>query len=244
MPAPKKIPKKALSLESAPTAPGGRLSYHRAFRLIEDTLLRLATSAENLVYVSEGANTMDISRSIFSIAAPRQRLDAGTYATMGVGLGYAIAAEIAYGGASRSSGSNKRVVAIEGDSALGFSLAEIETMARYRLPTIIFVMNNGGVYHGISDDTHAYGEVWERDQRRRQGRLPSTALGFETDYHVVAQGLGGRGFRVENEAQLVEAVEHAWSYTDGPTLVNVVIRSGAGGKLSFGWLEKKGEAKL
>lgn len=50
----------------------------------------------SVVYVSEGANTMDIPRSIFPVSHPRLRLDAGTYATMGVGLGYAIAAYVAY----------------------------------------------------------------------------------------------------------------------------------------------------
>jgi 2-hydroxyacyl-CoA lyase 1 len=233
--------KKARKLEGEITRPGQRLGYQRVFRLIEDTLLRhAATGPEELVYVSEGANTMDISRSIFSIAAPRQRLDAGTYATMGVGLGYAVAAELAYNYPVQT----KRVVAIEGDSALGFSLAEIETMARYRLNTIVVVMNNGGVYHGIADDTREFGEKWESDERRRQGTLPSTALGFETAYHTVAQGLGARGYRVETEDELVKAVTEAWRYTDGPTLINVIIRSGAGGALSFGWLEKKEEAKL
>jgi 2-hydroxyacyl-CoA lyase 1 len=232
--------KKARKLEGEITRPGQRLGYHRTFRLIEDTLLRHAAGPEELVYVSEGANTMDISRSIFSIAAPRQRLDAGTYATMGVGLGYAVAAELAYNHPVRT----KRVITIEGDSALGFSLAEIETMARYRLPTIIVVMNNGGVYHGIADDTNEFKDKWEKDERRRQGKLPSTALGFETAYHTVAQGLGARGFRVQTEEELVKAVAEAWRYTEGPTLINVIIRSGAGGTLSFGWLEKKEEAKL
>lgn len=233
--------KKAQTKEDAVTATGERLAYHRTFRIIEDTLHRLAASLDDLVYVSEGANTMDISRSIFSIAAPRQRLDAGTYATMGVGLGYAIAAEIAYN--HSTTGRTKRVIAIEGDSALGFSLAEIETMARYRLPVIIFVMNNGGVYHGISDDTNTFGAEWEADKRREEARLPSTALSFETGYELVARGLGAKGWRVETEAELKEAVAAAWEYKDGPSLINIVIRSGAGGKLSFAWLEKKG-AKL
>ncbi|CCX10700.1 thiamine pyrophosphate enzyme, N-terminal TPP binding domain-containing protein [Pyronema domesticum] len=230
---------KAKAKEQAVTRRGDRLSYQRVFRLIEDGLLAKAGSPDGLVYVSEGANTMDISRSIFSISSPRQRLDAGTYATMGVGLGYAIAASIAY--------PEKRVIAIEGDSALGFSLAEIETMARYRMPVVIVVMNNGGVYHGISDNTDSYGGEWEKDSRRQQGRLPSTALGFETEYHKVAEGLGARGHRVTDEEGLRKAVEAAWEYKEGPTLINVVIKSGAGGALSFGWLEKKeegGKAKL
>lgn len=93
---------------------------------------------EDIVYVSEGANTMDIFRSIFTMEHPRIRLDAGTYATMGVGLGYAIAAWAAYSppepeGLSPSH-NPKIIVAIEGDSAFGFSDMEVETMERKYKP--------------------------------------------------------------------------------------------------------------
>jgi len=185
---------------------------------------------------------MDISRGIFPLSQPRQKLDAGTYATMGVELGYAIAAEMAHNHNAAASGvRRKRVIAIEGDSAIGFSLAELETMARYRLPVIVLVMNNGGVYHGISDDADpSYSRRWSSDLRREAAALPSTALGYETEYHKVAEGLGAKGYRVRSEAELVHALEEAWASPE-TALVDVVMRSGAGGQLSFGWLEKKGE---
>jgi 2-hydroxyacyl-CoA lyase 1 len=237
----------AAAKESAVTRVDERLSYHRTFALANATLQRLAASPDDLVFVSEGANTMDISRGIFPLSQPRQKLDAGTYATMGVGLGYAIAAEIAHNhnAAAASSGMRrKRVIAIEGDSAIGFSLAELETMARYRLPVIVLVMNNGGVYHGISDDADpSYSRRWTSDLRREAATLPSTALSYETEYHKVAEGLGARGYRVRSEAELVRALEEAWASSE-TALVDVVMRSGAGGQLSFGWLEKKEEAKL
>ena len=185
---------------STPTNP---LTYHRTFALIKSALESLSPGgADNLVYILEGANTMDISRSILTVSQPRQRLDAGTYATMGVGLGYAIAAEMAYNHTHEATPSpssppiRKRIISIEGDSALGFSLPEIETMSRYRLPIIIFVINNGGVYHGISDNTPSCGaDWWDRDKlgKRRDVLLTSTALGFQTGYDVVAGGLGGVG---------------------------------------------------
>jgi 2-hydroxyacyl-CoA lyase 1 len=62
------------------------MGYHRALTEIKEGLV-----GTDVVYVSEGANTMDISRSIFDVQDPRQRVDAGTFATMGVGMGYAIA---------------------------------------------------------------------------------------------------------------------------------------------------------
>ena len=62
------------------------MTYHRALTEIKQGL-----GGSDVVYVSEGANTMDIGRSIFDVQKPRRRIDAGTFATMGVGMGYAIA---------------------------------------------------------------------------------------------------------------------------------------------------------
>ncbi len=94
------------------------------------------------VVVSEGANTMDMARLLLPAHAPRTRLDAGTWGTMGVGLGYAIAAAAAGalgrqqaaggggpGGAAGAEG-GQLVVAVEGDSAFGFSGMEVETIVR------------------------------------------------------------------------------------------------------------------
>ena len=79
--------------------------------------------------VSEGANTMDTSRSIMNHKEPRQRLDAGSFGTMGVGSGFAIAAALQ----CRDHSPEKRVLCIQGDSAFGFGGMEIETAFRYDL---------------------------------------------------------------------------------------------------------------
>lgn len=140
------------------------MTYARAFSTIERTLQRLSpVESGGIVYVSEGANTMDISRSIFPVSHPRLRLDAGTHATMGIGLGYAIAAHAAYNSypAEATSGpaGRKKIVALEGDSAFGFSAMEVETMARYEMDILIFVMNNSGVYHGDSNDAQEWTQL-------------------------------------------------------------------------------------
>lgn len=62
------------------------MNYHSAFDEIKRQLPN-----KDIVFVSEGANTMDIARSVFDIHEPRCRLDAATFATMGVGMGFAIA---------------------------------------------------------------------------------------------------------------------------------------------------------
>ncbi len=91
------------------------------------------------VLVNEGANTLDFARDILPMSAPRRRLDSGTWGVMGVGLGYAIAAAVETG---------LPVLAIEGDSAFGFSGMELETICRHRLPIVTVVFNNGGIYKG------------------------------------------------------------------------------------------------
>ena len=187
------------------------------------------------MYVSEGANTMDISRSAFPVEYPRLRLDAGTYATMGVGLGYAIAAHCAYNlpspeGTSGSS-SRKKVVCLEGDSAFGFSLAEVETMARYSMDILIFVVNNSGVYHGDSADS----DSWLKLQHNTvvgdvKNGLKSSSLGWEVGYEKIAEMCGGKGYLVRNPEELAKATEEGFK-SKVPVVVNIIIEPSAGGKI-------------
>lgn len=67
-----------------------------------------------------------------------------------MGPGFAIAAAIH----CRDEHPNKRVICVEGDSAFGFSAMEIETMFRYRLPIVIIVVNNNGIYSGLDEETY------------------------------------------------------------------------------------------
>lgn len=233
------------------------LSYSHAFDIIKQTLHSLSSPAEgNVVYVSEGANTMDISRSIFPVEHPRLRLDAGTYATMGVGLGYAIAAHEAYNGPASEAqlltkpgaDGRKKVVAFEGDSAFGFSAMEIETMARYQMDILIFVINNGGVYHGDSDTA----EEWLARQKASLGdaahsdgadKLRSTSLGWEVGYEKIAEMCGGRGFLVRTDEELERATREGFK-ARVPVVVNVVVESGKSNKLEFGWQASARKTKI
>lgn len=68
---------------------------------------------EDMILVGEGANTMDIGRTIFTHEKPRRKLDAGTFGTMGIGLAAILSAQ--------SVEPNLWTVAVMGDSAFGFS---------------------------------------------------------------------------------------------------------------------------
>ena len=111
------------------------MNFSSALRAVRDVL----ADRPDIYVVNEGANTLDFARNIIDMSEPRKRLDSGTWGIMGIGMGYAIAAAVESG---------KPVVAIEGDSAFGFSGMELETICRYRLPVVVVVLNNGGIYRG------------------------------------------------------------------------------------------------
>ena len=232
----------------ATTTPGSPLTYQRAFHIIKETLHKLSPPEDgNIVYISEGANTMDISRSIFPLHHPRQRLDAGTHATMGVGMGYSIAAYAAYNLPQQQKQKKKKIVALEGDSALGFSAMEIETMQRQKMPILIFVLNNSGVYHG---DT-ATAQDWDLLQRQTVSHegagldaagakrgLRSTSLWYETRYEKLAEMVGGRGFFVRTEDELEGAAREGFLEQERVCVVNVVVEPGVGKSIGFAWQQK------
>lgn len=91
-------------------------NFMTPMRIIRDAILGMGSPAP--ILISEGANTMDVGRSVLVQTEPRTRLDAGTWGTMGVGLGYCIAAAVA--------SPDRLVVAVEGDSGFGFSAMEVE----------------------------------------------------------------------------------------------------------------------
>jgi 2-hydroxyacyl-CoA lyase 1 len=233
-------------LAQTPTLPSAHLTYERAYHIIKSTLDTLSPpSSGSTVYVSEGANTMDISRSSFPLEHPRQRLDAGTYATMGVGLGYAIAAWAAYNLPQRS----KKIVALEGDSAFGFSGMEIETMARHEMDVLVVVMNNSGIYKGDARDEGAWRDMQGQTVRgetklaqevggKKKG-LRSTSLLYETRYELMAEMVGGRGWRVRTEKELAEATREAFLEKGKVCVLNILIDPGLESAAQFGWMESK-----
>src|SRR3989442_11861185 len=137
---------------------------------------------------------------------PRKRLDSGTWGVMGIGMGYAIGAAVVSG---------KPVVAIEGDSAFGFSGLEIETICRYHLPIVIVVFNNGGIYRG--DDVNRSG-----------GADPApTVLMKHARYDKLIEAFGGVGYYAGDPQGLAKALNDALA-AGKPALVNCTIDPTAG----------------
>ena len=186
------------------------MNYYRALRDIREWM------PDEAIIVSEGANTMDIGRTQLPNSKPRKRLDAGTYGTMGVGLGFAIAAAVAC--------PDQPVVAVEGDSGFGFSGMEVETICRLGLPIKTVVLNNGGIGASAGEAPNV------------EGVLPPGALTSGARYDLMMEAFGGRGFFVEDPADLRKTLDESMAH-DGPTLVNVAINPKAERKpQKFRWL--------
>ena len=158
------------------------------------------------ILVNEGANTLDFARSIIDMYQPRKRLDVGTWGVMGVGMGYAIAAAVETG---------KPVLAVEGDSAFGFSGMEIETICRYNLPVCVVVFNNGGIYRGTDVNPSGGADV------------ATTVFVKGARYDKMMEAFGGIGVHVTSPEELSHAVNAAMD-SGKPTLVNAVIDEAAG----------------
>src|SRR6185369_14283983 len=97
------------------------MNFHSALSVLRD----IVKANPDINVVNEGANTLDYARAIIDMYQPRKRFDSGTWGVMGIGMGFAIGAAVTSG---------KPVLAIEGDSAFGFSGMELETICRYELP--------------------------------------------------------------------------------------------------------------
>ena len=154
--------------------------------------------------VNEGANALDLARNVIDMELPRHRLDTGTWGVMGIGMGYAIAAAVETG---------NPVVAIEGDSAFGFSGMEIETICRYRLPVTAVILNNGGVYRGDESPI---------------GHDPApTVLNARARYELIAEAFGGKGYHVTTPSELRSALAEAIA-ANGPSIIDCELDPAAG----------------
>ena len=177
------------------------MDYHGALGVLRTII----AERPDAMLVNEGANALDFTRGVIDIYKPRKRLDVGTWGVMGIGMGQAIAAAVETG---------NPVLAIEGDSAFGFSGMEVETICRYKLPVCIVIFNNNGIYRGV--------EVNEASED------PATTV-FVPDsrYDKMIEAFGGVGVNVTAPDDLRRAVNEAMD-SGKPTLVNAVIDPEAG----------------
>jgi 2-hydroxyacyl-CoA lyase 1 len=183
------------------------------YRILRDVA---AWTPKNAIICSEGAGTMDIGRTQLPNFNPRSRLDAGSYGTMGVGLGIVIAACLVH--------PDKPIIHVSGDSAIGFSGMEMETLCRYGMPAKIVVFNNGGIGPGMP----------EIPDNPMLNMRPNSLI-WGARYDLMMEAFGGKGFYVEDPKDLRGALDEAMNFR-GPALVNVKLSQGSQRKAQeFRW---------
>jgi len=177
------------------------MDYHGAL----GALRTIVKERPDAIFVNEGANTLDLARGVIDMYKPRKRLDVGTWGVMGIGMGYSIAAAIETG---------KPVLAVEGDSAFGFSGMEVETICRYKLPICIVIFNNDGIYRGT-------------DVNSANSDPATTVFVKGSRYDKMMEAFGGTGVNATSPDELKRAVNEAMD-SGKPTLINAVIDPAAG----------------
>jgi len=178
------------------------MNFHSALAVVRD----IVKANPGAMFVNEGANALDFTRSIVDMYEPRKRIDVGTWGIMGIGMGYCVAAAVV---------SKQQVIAIEGDSAFGFSGMEVETICRYNLPVCVVILNNNGVYRGTDVNPTGGPDV------------APTVFVKGARYDKLMEAFGGVGVNATTPAELRTGMEEAIR-SRKPTLINAVIDETAG----------------
>src|SRR5467141_3781637 len=194
----KNIAKMAETLAQNPVP----MNFHSALNVVRD----IVKANPDAILVNEGANALDFTRSIVDMYKPRKRLDVGTWGIMGIGMGFSVAAAVVSG---------EQVIAIEGDSAFGFSGMEVETICRYNLPVCVVVFNNNGVYRGTDVNPTGGPDV------------APTVFVKGARYDKMMEAFGGVGVNATTPDELKRAVNEAMD-SGKPTLINAVIDPASG----------------
>lgn len=163
-------------------------------------------SNPDVILVNEGANTLDDTRDAIDMSLPRHRIDCATWAIMGMGMGSAVGAAVATG---------KSVVAVEGDSAFGFSGMDFSTICRFNLPVTVVIFNNGGIYNGIGVNMSGDGDP------------APTTLNINARYDKLGDAFGAKTYYVTTHEQLSDALKESIA-SKRPALIDVQLAADAG----------------
>src|SRR2546430_2555316 len=194
----KNVAKMGEALAKNPTP----MNFHSALSVVRD----IVKANPDAIRVTEGPNALDFPRSIVDMYKPRKRLDVGTWGVMGIGMGFSVAAAVVSG---------EQVIAVEGDSAFGFSGMEVETICRYNLPVCVVIFNNNGIYRGT--DVNPTGGT----------DVAPTVFVKDSRYDKMMEAFGGIGINATSPDELKRAVDQAMD-SGKPTLINAVIDPAAG----------------
>jgi acetolactate synthase-1/2/3 large subunit len=172
-------------------------AYIHPARIYGELLPRLADDA---IVIGDGGDFVSFAGKFVEPAQPGCWLDPGPYGCLGGGMGSAIAARLARPSA--------QIALLLGDGALGFSLAEIDSLVRHKLPVVMIVGNNS-----------AWG-LEKHPMRSLFGYDVAADLGHQTRYDQVAIALGAGGEFVTEASKIGAALDRAFA-SGIPYLVNI-----------------------
>jgi acetolactate synthase-1/2/3 large subunit len=157
--------------------------------------------AADAVTIGDGGDFVSYAGRYLEPAMPGTWLDPGPYGCLGTGMGYAMGARVSY--------PDRQICVLMGDGAAGFSLMDVESLVRQKLPVVIVVGNNG---------------IWgleKHPMRAMYGYDIAADLQPELRYDEVVRALGGAGETVAKAADLRPALDRAFD-AGVPYLVNVL----------------------
>ena len=136
------------------------------------------------------------------VSGPGRMLTHGYLGCLGIGLGFAIGAQVAH--------PERRVIHVTGDGAMGFHIQELDTLARRNLPVVTVVINNQVWGMSIHGQQIMYGQNYNVITR-----IPGTR------YADIASAFGCHGERVTAYQEIEPAMRRALA-SGRPALVEIM----------------------
>lgn len=155
---------------------------------------------DDAVVIGDGGDFVSYAGKYVEPKHPGQWLDPGPFGCLGTAMGYSIAARLAR--------PSSQVVTLMGDGAAGFSLMDVDTLVRHRLPVVMVCGNNG---------------IWGLEKAPMQmlyGYDVAAELAPQTRYDEVVRALGGGGELVTDPGQIAPALRRAFD-SGVPYMVNI-----------------------
>ena len=164
---------------------------------------------DDMIVIGDGGDIVAQSSKVIKVPKNGAWMDPGPLGTLGVGMPFALAAQIAH--------PEKRVLIVYGDGSFGLNGFEYDTAVRFNLPIVGVIGLDAAWGQMIRPQSAVYGH----------DRIVATQLGY-TRYDKVVEALGGHGEYVEEPDQIRPALERAFD-SGKPAVVNVKIRQDLAG---------------
>ena len=158
---------------------------------------------EEMILTTEVGQNQMWAAEFFPFRRPRQFVTSGGLGTMGFGLGAAIGAQLG--------NPDKLVVNVAGDGSFYMNMNELSTAAKYNIPVVELILNNGVLGMVRQWQNLFYGK-----------RFSQTTLEKKTDFEKLAEGFGIKAFTIRTEAEIKPVLQAAIDRKE-PVLVNCLI---------------------